>query len=214
MISDSLKTYAMMRNQFVEWDQFASENDWANEALKKGSWEDKPTPDNCVAVYYVIDKDARMIMKKLYVATWSPEYKQIFKDLNLAWVEQFFKVEETDIRQLDHPEESIIKPGGQIFFLLDDNKVAGTVAMMIHDGECELGKMTVADGYQGKGYAHPLMREGIDWARKQGYPDIAILCAVKLVKAITLYKNHGFETVRLGKHPDYDRCDIIMSLKL
>ncbi|KAK9763340.1 hypothetical protein K7432_010075 [Basidiobolus ranarum] len=214
MVQAQPKSYAMMRNQFVEWSQFASENDWASEALREGSWEDKQVPERCVAIHYVIDKDAKMIVKKLYVVTWSPKYKQMFKDLNLAWVEQFFKVEENDIRQLDYPEENIIKPGGQIFFLLDDNKVAGTVAMVVHHGECELAKMNVADGYQGMGYSHLLMREGIDWARKGGYPEIAILTAVRLSKAVALYKNYGFEVVRLGKHPDYDRCDIIMRLKL
>ncbi|KAG0171959.1 hypothetical protein DFQ30_011459 [Apophysomyces sp. BC1015] len=209
-----MASYAMMRSQVEEWEKFVETNPWADEALQKTSWSNTDTPERCVAVYYVVDKDQQTITNKLHVVTWSSEYKREFKDLNLAWVQELYEVEESDIRQVEYPEENILQPGGEIFFLLEDNKVAGTVAMMIHDGECELGKMTISSAYQGRGYAHPLMVEGIAWARREGHPGIKLLTSVKLIKAVSLYERHGFEITFHGKHPDFDRCDCIMYLKL
>ncbi|ORX89113.1 acyl-CoA N-acyltransferase [Basidiobolus meristosporus CBS 931.73] len=212
MVGVEMKTYAMMRSQIVEWETFAAENAWAKETAEREAWNYSDLPGNCVAVYYVVDNVAKAITNKLHVVTWSSEYKREFKELNLLWVKGLFEVEESDVKQLDYPEENILKTGGQIFFLLEGKKVAGTVATIVHDGQCELGKMTVADEYQGRGYAHPLMQEAISWAKREGYPNIILLTALKLIKAVALYKKHGFETIHLGKHPHYERCDIIMQL--
>jgi hypothetical protein len=54
----------------------------------------------------------------------------------------------------------------------------------------------------------------IDWSREHGLEEIFLLSNTILEPAITLYKKHGFETVSLGPHPDYDRCNIEMNLKL
>jgi ribosomal protein S18 acetylase RimI-like enzyme len=200
----------MMRNQFVEWDKYLLDNTWASAAAST------TIPENCIAIYHVLNPALKQIVDTLYVVSWSTQYNQDFKELSLAWVQESFEVEESDIKQVETPEESILQPGGQIFFLLDQNKhMVGTIAMMISDhGECELGKLTVKKEYNGKGYAHPLMREGIAWAREKKQPNILLLCNTKLEKAITLYKGYGFETIHLGPHPDYARCNIVMKLTL
>ncbi|KAI8639110.1 acyl-CoA N-acyltransferase [Parasitella parasitica] len=126
---------------------------------------------------------------------------------------QYFEVEESDLKQLDTPEEAIIQPGGEIFFLLEGSgRVAGVVATVIHQGVCELAKMTVRKECNGRGYAHILMRESIHWAKQKDYPYIELLSSVELQNAIILYKKYGFETIHLGPHPDYKRCSIIMRL--
>lgn len=202
------KQYAMLRNRFVKWSEFTKTNEWATSTTLD-------IPENCVAVYYCINMDERKVLDILYVVSWSLKYKQEFKNMSLAWVQESFEVEESDLKQVETPEATIIQPGGQIFFLLDrEKRMVGTIAMMMCEGECELGKLTVKKEYNGKGYAHPLMREGIAWARETKQPSILLLCAVKLEKAITLYKRYGFETIHLGQHPEYKRCDIVMRLKL
>ncbi|KAI8340068.1 acyl-CoA N-acyltransferase [Chlamydoabsidia padenii] len=214
MVNTTITTYAMMRNEIVEWSDYVAKNEWAASALKSRP-SSSPVPDHCVAIYYRVDKEKKEIINKLYCTTWDSRYKSDFKHLNLIWVSRLFKVEPSDLRQLEYPEETIIMPGGDIIFVLEeDHTVAGTVAMIVHEGACELGKMTVADEHQGKGYAHPLMREGISWARRQGFPDITLVSSTTLKKAINLYKKHGFITTHLGKHHSYERCDIIMNLKL
>ncbi|KAI9296248.1 GCN5-related N-acetyltransferase [Neoconidiobolus thromboides FSU 785] len=137
------------------------------------------------------------------------KYKSEFKRLNLKWVEELFEVEESDIKQLDHPED-IINNGGQIFFLLDNSKVIGTVAMMKHEGEYELSKLAVEDGYKGQGLSKKLMDAAVNWVKEKGSKSILIICNTKLEPAITLYKKYGFETIHLGQHPSYSRANIVM----
>lgn len=208
-MSTQPKQYAMMRNQCIEWQEFILNETWA------ASVTPSDVPENCVAIYYVVNQAEQKLLDTLYVVSWSTKYKQEFKDMSLAWVQESFEVEESDLKQVETPEKTIIQPGGQIFFLLDGQKrMVGTIAMMMCEGECELGKLTVKKEYNGKGYAHPLMREAIAWARDTKQPSILLLCAVKLEKAITLYKRYGFETIHLGQHPEYKRCDIVMRLTL
>lgn len=144
--------------------------------------------------------------------TWLPipQHQKAFRDLNMAWVERLFKVEKSDINQLEHPQENIIDPGGEIILLQHADDIIGTVAVVYQHDEYELSKMSVSDQHQGKGYSHLLMYASLDWARARNVPDITILSSQRLVNAIKLYKQHGFETIRLGPHPNYERCDIIM----
>jgi putative acetyltransferase len=152
----------------------------------------------------------------VYSLTWLPipTHAKAFRDLNWAWVERLFKIEESDIKQLEQPEETIIKPGGEIFFLQSGKDLVGTVAMVHEHGDYELAKMSVGDAYQGRGYSHVLMHSTTMWGQKHKIDGVTILSSQRLVNAIALYKKHGYETVRLGSHPSYARCDIIMRLNL
>ncbi|KAI8092437.1 acyl-CoA N-acyltransferase [Gilbertella persicaria] len=206
----SLKEYAMARSQIVNWEEFIAQHTWAS------SYQ-KPThnrvPSHCVAIYHQVDLDKKTVKDTLYVTTWDDQFKSEFKDLSLAWVKEHFVVEEEDIRQLETPEEAIIKPGGEIFFLLESTgRVAGVVAIVLHEGICELAKMTVRKEYTGKGYAHILMRESIEWARSKKYPFVELMSNTVLENAIVLYKKYGFETTHLGPHSAYARANIIMRL--
>jgi ribosomal protein S18 acetylase RimI-like enzyme len=202
------REYALMRGQIVEWNEFVSENDWANDHQFT-----QPLLDKCIAVYYFVNKQEKKITDRATVITYDAKYKEEFKELNLAWVKQFFEVEESDTKQLCSPEESILQPGGEIFFIIDSQGVvAGVVADVVHDGKCELAKMTVRKECTGKGYANILMREAIHWAKDKNFPFIELYSSVELENAIALYKKFGFQTTHLGQHPSYKRCSIIMKL--
>ncbi|KAI8576742.1 hypothetical protein K450DRAFT_255368 [Umbelopsis ramanniana AG] len=152
------------------------------------------------------------VVDKVYLVTWLPiaEHQKAFRELNLVWVERHFKVEKSDINQLERPQESIIDPGGEIILLQHAEEIIGTVAVVSEHGEYELSKMSVSDHHQGKGYSHLLMYASLDWAKARNIPEITILSSQRLANAINLYKQHGFKTIRLGAHPNYERCDIIM----
>ncbi|KAG2231181.1 acyl-CoA N-acyltransferase [Thamnidium elegans] len=200
--------YALVGGQFVEWNQFVSENAWAaNHGFTL------PLPEKCRGVYYIVNKQEKTIIDRASIVTYDKKYKEEFKELNLIWVTQLFEVEASDIKQLETPEESIIHSGGEIFFALTyQGVVAGVVADVIHNGNCELAKMTVRKECTGKGYAKILMRECIEWAKEKKYPYIELYSSLRLENAIALYKKFGFKTIHLGQHPSYKRCDIIMKL--
>jgi GNAT superfamily N-acetyltransferase len=134
-----------------------------------------------------------------------------FKSLNQEWIEKYFEIEAMDLYQLEHPEETILAQGGEIFFVLENDKAVGTCAMVPHgQHDYELAKLAVSPEMRGKGYGDLLMTTVIDWSRKKGAKRITILSNTILEPAIALYKKHGFKTVHLGTHPDYCRCNIEM----
>ncbi|KAG1047458.1 hypothetical protein G6F43_010092 [Rhizopus delemar] len=207
MPNKAVKKYVVSDKQFIEWNQFINQNAWLSN-------QDTITPifKNIVAEYYTVNTADKSILSKTYIVSWSPEYKQVFKELNAAWIQTFFeKLEPEDIRQLDAAEENIVKPGGEILFALsDDGTVVGTTAMVLHDGQCELAKMSVREGYKGKGYSHLLMREALAWAKDHGHSTVEILGNTKLESSVNLYKKHGFKVISLGKHPLYERVNVLM----
>jgi len=149
------------------------------------------------------------------LVTYRPEFAIDFKNLNLQWIEKYFTVEVKDIEQLSQPVTKILEPGGEIFFVRRGQKTLGTCAMIpVSAGVYEIAKMAVAPEAQGLGLGDRLMRACVEWANAKKATKIIILSNTVLEPAIALYKKHGFKTTHLGKHPDYDRCNIEMELIL
>lgn len=154
-------------------------------------------------------------MSKIELITYNPKYADAYIEMNRQWIEKYFKIEAMDIAQLESHQENVLKPGGEIFFLLEDGVPVGTFAMVPHGPGCyELAKMAVTPSSRGKGYGDILMVEALEWARAQNAEKVMLLSNTILEPAITLYKKHGFQTVHLGPHPDYERCNIEMEIVL
>lgn len=154
-------------------------------------------------------------MSQVEVIFFDPQFISDFVRLNRQWIEHYFRIEAMDLAQLENPQENILSLGGEIFFVLENKKVVGTCAMIPHGEKTyELAKMAVDPSTRGKGYGDLLMKHAIDWARSKKATKISILSNTVLEPAITLYKKHGFQTLHLGKHPDYERCNIEMELIL
>lgn len=154
-------------------------------------------------------------MAEYSIVTYNPDFLPAFIKLNREWIEHYFAIEEMDLLQMEHAEEAIIQKGGEIFFIIAHDKVVGTCAMVPHGPNCyELAKMAVDPNERGHGYGDVLMNEAIRWAEEKSAEKVMLLSNTILVPAIELYKKHGFRTVRLGKHPDYNRCNIEMELEL
>lgn len=147
---------------------------------------------------------------KADVVTYDPLYKTVFRDLNIAWIEKYFAVEPKDVEQTSAPEQCLAD-GGEIFFVVVDGEAVGTCAMYkIGDGIYELAKMAVTPLFHGNGFGDLLMLEAEKWARGKNAREIHILSNTVLGPAISLYKKHGYDTIHLGDHPDYKRCNIEM----
>jgi GNAT superfamily N-acetyltransferase len=159
--------------------------------------------------------ETQPITEKSVVVPFAEKYLPAFVRLNREWIEKHFCLEGTDLSQLESPYESILKPGGEIFFLLEGDEAVGTCAMVPHGpGEYELAKMAVAPSSRGKGYGDVLMRTCIAWAKEKGAKSITLLSNTELEPAIALYLKHGFQVVSLGTHADYARCNIVMERAL
>jgi putative acetyltransferase len=140
-------------------------------------------------------------------------YKEDFKQINVEWIETFFKVEAHDLEQLDAPEE-IIANGGQIFLAKLGDEIVGTSAL-IHDGNgvYELAKMGVTPKAQGLGLGKILCNKTIEEAKKRNAKTLYLLSNRRLIPALTMYASLGFVEAPLGETL-YERTDIKMDYPL
>lgn len=141
-----------------------------------------------------------------------------FRDLNLAWLERYFAVEEKDRHLLDDPEGRIIAKGGAILIAEDrEGNAIGCVALVpIGEDVLELAKMAVAQDSQGRGVGHLLMDAAIATARALGARALYLESNSSLGPALHLYGRAGFRHLPADERPrsPYARCDVYMRLEL
>ena len=143
------------------------------------------------------------------VVTYQEAWRGEFERLNRECIETWFDLEEADLAPFRDPVAKIIRPGGQIFFVVDAGKVLGTCAVIAHRPEVhEIAKMAVAPEARGKGYGDLLMEAAMEFSRQAGARRIIIVSNTRLAPAIRLYEKHGFVRVPLEAHEQYARADI------
>lgn len=141
------------------------------------------------------------------------KYSKQFFLLNKAWIEESWNLEDSDKKDLLNPER-IVENGGQIFFALDNKSAIGTVAMIkSSDDRFELAKMTVKEGFRGKGIANMLMDECIKFAKQNSSREIFLISNDSLTIARNLYDKYGFKEVELDSQK-YERGNVKMNLKI
>lgn len=151
------------------------------------------------------------------IVRFDDRYQNAFVSLNFEWIQKYFVVERHDLEQLNNPRQNILDRGGEIFFVIENDQVVGTCAMVPVENNGQLGyelaKMAVSPNCRGRGYGDLLIKTAIDWARSKDAGYVMLLSNTVLEPAIKLYKKHGFAVERLGPHPDYERCNIEMTLR-
>lgn len=153
-------------------------------------------------------------MNQIIILDYEPQLAPYFKQINAAWIEQYFKLEEHDLKQLETPEESILKPGGAILFAEYQNAIAGTCALIkTGENEFELAKMGVDEQYRGKQIGKVLLAAAVKKAKTLGATKVWLGSSTKLQPALRLYEQFGFQHVPLQPSP-YARADIRMELNL
>lgn len=149
------------------------------------------------------------------IVKYSKEYKEYFVRLNLDWIEEYFTVEAMDVKHLQAPEENIIAKGGEIFFVVENQCVKGTCALVNHGlSTYEIAKMAVNKNDRGRGFGRLLIKAALDCAREKGGQKVIVVSNTLLEPAINLYKKYGFKITRLGLDPNYERGNIEMALEL
>jgi DNA-binding MarR family transcriptional regulator/GNAT superfamily N-acetyltransferase len=152
--------------------------------------------------------------KSVEIIDYLPEFHDDFKRLNYEWIEKYFQLEEADRHSLNHPDEKILKPGGQIFMARQSSEIVGTCALIkINDNTYELAKIAVAEKAKGRGIGWLLGQAAINKARELRAETVFLESNTILEPAINLYQKLGFRKV-VGQPSSYQRCNIQMELKL
>jgi putative acetyltransferase len=154
-------------------------------------------------------------LKRITVVPYRSEFRAAFEELNRAWIEAHFELEDADRELFNDPEAKILAAGGQIFFILEGEEVRGTCAVIRYGPEeCEIAKMAVAPAARGRGFGDLLMETAIRFAGELGVSRIVILSNTVLEPAIRLYQKHGFVAVPLSSDGRYRRANIRMERQL
>lgn len=157
-------------------------------------------------------------MSGVIVRDYRSEDADVFRDLNLAWVEEYFSVEPEDRAQLEDPQTHILEKGGAILIAEYDGEPVGTVGLVPGHGEgiLELIKMSARTDVQGKGIGRALMEAAVSKSRQMGASKIWLETNTKLAAALALYRKAGFRELSGDEvtPTPYDRCNCQMLLDL
>ena len=136
---------------------------------------------------------------------------EIFKSLNIEWLETYFEVEPYDELVLNNPQQEIIDPGGSIFMLQKEDQVIGTFAFLKKgEGIYEFSKMAIMPEERGKGYGNLIMQFVIQFADQQGWKKLILYSNTLLMNSIHLYRKYGFKEVPIDPGIKYARGNIKM----
>jgi DNA-binding MarR family transcriptional regulator/predicted GNAT family acetyltransferase len=146
------------------------------------------------------------------IVDYQPKYLEAFKQLNVEWINTWFKMEEADHKILDHPQEYVLDRGGYILLALDNGKPVGTCALIkIGNDTFELSKMAVSPEAKGKGIGWLLGNAAIEKAKKTGAKRLYLESNTILKPAINLYYKLGFKRIP-GTPSPYERSNISMEI--
>jgi DNA-binding MarR family transcriptional regulator/GNAT superfamily N-acetyltransferase len=146
------------------------------------------------------------------IVDFQPSWQPAFRKLNEEWITKYFRMEESDYKALDHPQEYILDKGGHIFMALYKGDPVGACALIpMDDGGFELAKMAVSPRAQGLGIGWLIGRACIEKARALGAPRVYLESNTALKPAINLYHKLGFRKAA-GPPSPYERCNIQMEL--
>ena len=150
------------------------------------------------------------------IVPYQPKYEEAFRELNKAWIEKYFTMEQADHEILNNPDTYVIDKGGYILVALDGEKPVGVCALIAseHEGyDYELAKMAVDSAYQGRGIGKQLGEAIIQLAKDLGARNIFLESNTVLTTAINLYVTLGFKEITGIKTP-YQRCNTLMAVEL
>ncbi len=154
-------------------------------------------------------------LEDIRIVEFEPRHAEAFRDLNLSWIREYFKVEEIDRQQLYHPEVSIIQAGGAILVAENCRDILGVCGLRFDaPGRYEVTKMAVREGMRGRGIGRLLLSKVISHALRLGAQQLFIISNTVLAPAIHLYRKLGFVEAPCATQDKYDRANIALELNL
>ena len=152
-------------------------------------------------------------LDNITIVPFDDRYVQHFTRLNRDWLEKYDLIEAADAFHLDTPYESIIAPGGEIFFALDNDRVVGTCAAIPHaQNHVEIAKLAVDPDARGQGIGRRLTEAVVAYARQIHAQTLFLVSNTRLKTALKLYESLGFAYAPLPAETDYATADVYMEL--
>lgn len=156
------------------------------------------------------------LMDGVEILDYQPELKEYFKRLNLTWLKERFGLDEYDKRMLSDPEGTIIAEGGVLLFARLDERIAGTCALIRHEGGLwELAKLAVDESARERYVGTKLAVSAIHRARLAGADRILIETNPNDGRARGFFESLGFRETETNPLPvRYTRARMTMALEI
>lgn len=142
------------------------------------------------------------------IVSYQKKYERDFIELNTAWVEKFFVMEQEDRDILYHAED-FLKKGGMIFFAVEKEKVLATCMVYpCGNNVWEICKLAANEKYQRHGAGSAVFKACMDYAAEHGAEKITLISNHILKPALHIYEKFGFQRVPLNRGDEYERADV------
>jgi len=157
------------------------------------------------------------MMSALQIREFQPGDEAAFRDLNVEWIERFFRIEPPDEAVLSNPQTAILDSRGRIFFAVRDGACIGCCALLrTGEHEFEVAKMAVTPAAQGSGAGRAILTAVIEEARRIGARRLFLETNRVMAPAIHLYESLGFRHIPADRvqPSSYARSDVAMEFFL
>lgn len=143
------------------------------------------------------------------IVEFQKKYEKDFIELNTAWVERFFVMEQADRDVLEHVED-LLKTGAMVYFAVENDHVLATcMAMPLGEDVWEICKLAATGQYTGKGAGSAVFKASMEYAIARGAKKLTLISNRRLKPALHIYEKYGFKEVPLNKaYWGFDRADI------
>jgi putative acetyltransferase len=152
------------------------------------------------------------------IREYEPVHQPAVEHLYKTWFTAHFQMapEPQDEYVLQEPEKAILEQGGVFLVALQNDRLAGMVALKRVDKDSfELTKMAVGEEYRGKGIGKDLVGALLGKAGSLAAKRVILYSHSSLKTALHIYRKFGFKEILLepGTY-SHKRCDIKMELVL
>ncbi|MFZ9396751.1 MAG: GNAT family N-acetyltransferase, partial [Erythrobacter sp.] len=141
-----------------------------------------------------------MAIDNWIIRPFRPADAPAFAALNKRWIEELFELEESDLRQLEHPQTAILDKGGFIAIADANGWAVGTGAILPaahppQDGRSwfEVIKMTTDLAAQRSGIGSAIMQRLLEFAREHGADAVWLETNAKLEAAYAAMRKRARE---------------------
>lgn len=142
------------------------------------------------------------------IVEYQKKYEKDFIELNTAWVEKYFVMEQEDCDILYHAED-FIKKGAMIYFAVEEERVLATcMTFPTGNDTWEICKLASNEKYQGKGAGTAVFKACMNYAINHGAKKMTLISNHILKPALHIYKKMGFREVPLNRGSEYERADV------
>lgn len=143
------------------------------------------------------------------IIEYQEKFKKDFIELNIAWVERFFVIEQADREVLEHVDE-LLEKGAMVYFAVEEDRVLATcMALPLGGAVWEICKLAAVGQHTGKGAGSAVFRACMDYAIGHGAEKLTLISNRQLKQALHIYEKFGFREVPLNKaYWGFERADI------